>query len=784
MLPGLLLASIVCAALATLGLLVPLPSRFGGGAWLWTRRLLLAVIGTVVLVAIGGAVLRADHYNLSSTEAIVAVLLALSLLWLPITRRWNARAHLCWSMNVALFVFYLAFMLEWTLDSPLGLAGRIGAFLLLVLEAFAAVLSCAYLWELCDALGREHWVRRSDAGMPTAQASQVRHPFVSLHVPCYEEPPEMVIATLASLKALDYDNYEIVAIDDNTREDALWRPVEEWCAEHDVRFAHLEDWPGYKSGALNYALRELTDPRAEVIGIIDSDYQIEPDFLLRCAPLFNDPAVGFVQTPQDYREWKNLPFFRQLYYSYHYFFAVSQPSRNERDGAIFAGTMGLIRREALEELGWDEWCITEDAELSLRLLRDGWSGLHVDASYGHGLMPLSFEAFKGQRFRWCFGGIQILRMHWRSMLPGAPGRGNRLTFAQRWAYLAGAFQWYGDLLALVFYFFLLGGALNVALGGGLLFRKLTPFLLAAIPALAVLGFIRAVALIRRGTGATWRDAVGAFFIWQSTSLVVARASVQALFARKAEFLRTPKTGDEAGVMDAFWANKGETALALLGLIGIGLALTHPTSLSGPLLAVLLLLPAVGYAYAPINSLAARRSELPPDLARRRRAEDRRRASVRRSAAAVTGVGVAVAGSVVVMALMNSGGHDVPGPRLGPGHAQAQPGHGPQEQPAQRSSPPSQPTGSPSGSAPSSGSLSGSPTSTGSASPTPTRRPTPTRTPPPSRTATPTPTSSPSPAATSRPTPASTAPATTTAPPESSAPPTTPAASTTSAVPSP
>ena len=68
-------------------------------------------------------------------------------------------------------------------------------------------------------------------------------------------------------------------------------------------------------------------------------------------------------------------------YSYQYFFAVSQPSRNERDGAIFADTMGLIRRVALEQLGgWDEWCITEDAELSLRLLRAGWSGLHVDES--------------------------------------------------------------------------------------------------------------------------------------------------------------------------------------------------------------------------------------------------------------------------------------------------------------------------------------------------------------------------------------------------------------------
>jgi hypothetical protein len=38
----------------------------------------------------------------------------------------------------------------------------------------------------------------------------------------------------------------------------------------------------------------------------------------------------------------------------------------------------LIRRVALDELGgWDEGCITEDAELSLRLLRAGWSGLHV-----------------------------------------------------------------------------------------------------------------------------------------------------------------------------------------------------------------------------------------------------------------------------------------------------------------------------------------------------------------------------------------------------------------------
>ena len=252
--------------------------------------------------------------------------------------------------------------------------------------------------------------------------------------------------------------------------------------------------------------------------MVDSDYQLSRDFLRRCAPLFAEPWVGFTQAPQDYRGWEHARYYRRLYYSYAYFFAVSQPSRNERDGAIFAGTMGLIRRVALEQLGgWDEWCITEDAELSLRLLRAGWTGRHVDQSFGKGIMPLTFEALKGQRYRWCFGGIQILRMHWRSLLPGRVSRENQLTTGQRWAYLSGAVQWYGDLLGLVFLVFLLAGAVNLATGGGELFRKLTAFLVATVPVLVLLGLVRAVALLRRGTGASWRDAIGAFFIWQSTS---------------------------------------------------------------------------------------------------------------------------------------------------------------------------------------------------------------------------------------------------------------------------
>jgi hypothetical protein len=274
----------------------------------------------------------------------------------------------------------------------------------------------------------------------------------------------------------------------------------------------------------------------------------------------------------------------------------------------------------------------------------------VDQSWGYGIMPLTFEALKGQRYRWCFGGIQILRMHWRSLLIGRTTRANHLTNAQRWSYLAGGIQWYGDLLGLVFFVFLLAGAFNLATGGGELFRKLTIFLVAAVPVMVGLGLVRAITLLRRGTGASWRDALGAFFIWQSTSVVVARASVLGLFAKKAAFLRTPKTSERAKWWEALRANWAESSLAVLGLAGIAAALTKWYQLSGPLLAALLLFPTLGFAAAPFNSWAAQRATLPAWLRERRRTENRRD---RRAfaAGAATGGAVVVAGVVVAAAAL-------------------------------------------------------------------------------------------------------------------------------------
>jgi glycosyltransferase involved in cell wall biosynthesis len=727
MLQALLLAALIAAPLGSAALFVParLIDR-GAGTWPAVRRVVLAVIGTAVLAAAVAGVLRligaTEHNLLAGAAGVVAA----SLIWLPVTRRWSARAHLCWASTVFLFVVYLVYAIEWTFHSNLGPFSTVGGVLLWVLEVFAAVLSCAYLWELCDALGTEHW-RRRITRRTRLSAPDRELPMVSLHVPAHNEPPDMVIETLRSLLRLDYPRYEVILIDDNTDDEDLWRPVEAWCERHAVKFAHLEDWPGYKSGALNYALRRMTSTDAEVIGIVDSDYQVDPGWLRRCAPAFADPWIGFVQTPQDYRDWQQARYYRRLYYSYQYFFAVSQPSRNEHDGAIFAGTMGLIRRVALDELGgWDEWCITEDAELSLRLLRAGWHGLHVDESFGRGIMPLTFEALKGQRYRWCFGGIQILRMHWRSMIPGRANRANHLSSGQRWSYLAGALQWYGDLLGLLFLIFLLAGAANLATGGGQLFRKLTIFLVSAVPVMVLLGLVRAVALLRRGTGATWRDAMGAFFIWQSTALVVARASVLALFAKKAAFLRTPKTSERTRWWEALRANWAESTLALFGFAGIAGALSKYHQLSGPLLAGLLLFPTLGMAAAPVNSWAARRAALPARLRERRRTEYRRD---RRSFAAgvATGGAVAVLGvAIAAIALLVTGHQQVQTPNLvGPaqGSSAPAPSHSPSSTPSATPSATTSPSSSPSPSATTSPSPSLSPSATPTPSSSPSGSPT-------------------------------------------------------------
>ncbi|MEQ1740551.1 MAG: glycosyltransferase [Methyloglobulus sp.] len=284
---------------------------------------------------------------------------------------------------------------------------------------------------------------------PLEPAPDFKYPKVSLHLPIHNEPPKMVRKTLEALAKVDYPNLEVLVMDNNTKDPAIWQPVEADCKRlgSKFRFFHLENWPGFKAGAINHAL-EQTASDAEIIAVIDSDYILSPDWLKRMVPYFDNENVGFVQSPQDYRDLHVSAFKSFCYWEYAGFFNIGMVQRNEYNAIIQHGTMTMVRKSALLEVGnWAQWCICEDSELGLRLYEAGYDSVYCKDSFGKGLMPDTMSGYMTQRYRWVYGAMQIIKAHWRSFIPS---KKSPLTSAQRYYFVAGWLPWFSDALALLF----------------------------------------------------------------------------------------------------------------------------------------------------------------------------------------------------------------------------------------------------------------------------------------------------------------------------------------------
>lgn len=403
--------------------------------------------------------------------------------------------------------------------------------ILFALQTFAFVHLLAGGFELLETLAQPRW-RRQAAPCPGRPGFA---PKISIHLPCYNEPPQVVIETLDSLARLDYPDYEVLVIDNNTRDEAVWRPVQARCRAlgRRFRFFHLDHWPGFKAGALNFALRH-TDPRAEIVAIVDSDYVVRPEWLRDLAGHFEDPRVGAVQAPQAHREYARHPFWRMCNWESESFFRVGMHHRHERDAIIVHGTLIMVRRALLDRLGWSEWCICEDTELGLRLQRAGYRALYVDRVYGRGLLPDDFAAYKAQRFRWAFGAMQIFRRHVPSLLrPGG------LTPSQRYHYLAGWLPWFAGAAHAAF------TACAIALGVGHLLAPAwdsLPFQAFAALGAASLGLklVSGLILHRRRVSPGWRDTAGALIAELALTHAIARAVLRSAFTPRLPFRRTGK----------------------------------------------------------------------------------------------------------------------------------------------------------------------------------------------------------------------------------------------------
>ena len=296
-----------------------------------------------------------------------------------------------------------------------------------------------------------HWYTVRKRKIEPGNFSPLVAPKVSIHVPAYNEPADMMIETLNALARLDYPDFEVLIIDNNTKSESVWRPVEAHCLKLGSRFKffHVAPLKGFKAGALNFALAR-TDKDAEIVAVIDSDYQVDPNWLKELTGAFVNPKLAIVQSPQDYRDNDENAFKSMCFSEYRGFFEIGMVTRNERNAIIQHGTMTMVRRQVLDDIGgWGEWCITEDADLGLRIFEQGYEAMYLPYSYGRGLMPDTFIDYKKQRFRWAYGAMQILKRH-SAELFGVKSSG--LTSGQRYHFLAGWLPWVADGFNLIFNF--------------------------------------------------------------------------------------------------------------------------------------------------------------------------------------------------------------------------------------------------------------------------------------------------------------------------------------------
>ncbi len=471
--------------------------------------------------------------------------------------------------------------------------------LMLLMQAMAVIILLIESLEIAEVIWHKKTARTFQPLTPT---ESFRYPKVSLHLPIHNEPPMMVRKTLEALAKVDYPNLEVLVMDNNTKDPAVWEPVRDDCERLGpmFRFFHLENWPGFKAGAINHAL-EQTAEDAEIIAVIDSDYVLSPDWLKCMVPYFDNENVGFIQSPQDYRDRDQSTFKSFCYWEYAGFFNIGMVQRNEYNAIIQHGTMTMIRKSALLEVGnWAEWCICEDSELGLRLYEAGYDSVYVKDSFGRGLMPDTMSGYMTQRFRWVYGAMQIIKGHWRSFIPT---KSSPLTSAQRYYFVAGWLPWFSDALALLF------TSASLILTAIIMTDPIHSELPANVflmPTVGLFSFkiLRGLWLYQARVPCSIWESLGAALSGLALTHTVARGTIQGLFTSGKPFMRTPKYEKKGALFLGLVTIRQE--LFLLFLLSISIiafaCIDHFDNLSGRLWIAVLSVQAVPYLAALVTLL--------------------------------------------------------------------------------------------------------------------------------------------------------------------------------------
>jgi cellulose synthase/poly-beta-1,6-N-acetylglucosamine synthase-like glycosyltransferase len=236
-------------------------------------------------------------------------------------------------------------------------------------------------------------------------------PLVTIQLPIFNEK-YTVERLLSAVTRMDYppDRLQIQVLDDSTDDTAglVSRLVGRYKSQGiNIEWLHRTDRRGYKAGALDEGLSLAT---GDLIAIFDADFVPKPDWLKKTVPLFQNSALGCLQTRWGHtnRKYNSLTRAEAMAIDGH--FIVEQTARSRNDLFLnFNGTAGLWRRACIEDAGGWEWdTLTEDLDLSYRAQMRGWKIGYVPDVVVPAELPSQVEAFKKQQFRWAKGSFQVV----------------------------------------------------------------------------------------------------------------------------------------------------------------------------------------------------------------------------------------------------------------------------------------------------------------------------------------------------------------------------------------
>jgi cellulose synthase (UDP-forming) len=302
---------------------------------------------------------------------------------------------------------------------------------------------------------------------------------VDVYVCTYDEPSEVVMATLAGCRALTYPHTTWL-LDDGRRPE-----MEDLATLAGARYLTRSDNSHAKAGNLNAAL-----PRTEgdLVLVLDADHVPMPDALDALVGYFDDESMAVVQTPHDFFNHDSVQHYVVGRHEQSLFYRVVCPGKDRHGAAYWCGSAALINRHALLAIGGVATeTIAEDFHTTIRLLRDGWRSRYHDEVLVQGLAPHDLDGYLLQRDRWARGNLAVFT------LPESPLRARELTPLQRLSYLASLFAYLAPPMRL-----LLLLTLGAVLWTGALPLKISVVALAALWLPSVLLNLSAGAALARG----------------------------------------------------------------------------------------------------------------------------------------------------------------------------------------------------------------------------------------------------------------------------------------------